>query len=88
MMSVRLTDMRKGANSLCGQVRLMGLDPMNGDVYIFVGQSRQIMKLVHWEHGGYAVYYKRLESGRFSARIFSRGTDVGFRAVKWSRTAS
>ena len=84
MMSVRPTDMRKGVNSLCGQVRVTGLDPTNGDVYIFVGRSRRIMKLVHWEHGGYAVYYKRLESGRFSPRIFAGGADAGFRALKWS----
>ena len=29
------TDMRIGVNGMCGHVRLLGLDPANGDVYIF-----------------------------------------------------
>ena len=46
-------------------VRKVGLEPPNGDVYIFVGKSRTTMKLLHWERGGYVMYYKRLEQGRF-----------------------
>ena len=77
------TDMRKGVNTLCGEVRRVGLDPTNGDVYIFVGKSRKVMKLLHWEYGGYVVYYKRLELGRFHPRIFLRH-GLGFRSMKWS----
>ena len=29
---------------MCEQVRKVGLEPANGDVYIFVGKSRTIMK--------------------------------------------
>ena len=61
----RPTDMRMGVNGMCGQVGKVGLDPSNGDVYIFVGKSRTTMKLLHWERGGYVMYYKRLEQGRF-----------------------
>ena len=56
------TDMRKGVNTLCGQVRMLGLDPSDGKVYIFVDSSRKVMNILHWEHGGYVVYYKRLET--------------------------
>ena len=83
VMSQHPTDMRKGVNTLCGQVRMAGLDPTNGDVYVFVGRSRQVMKLLHWEHGGYVMYYKRLEQGRFHPRIFHRG-GVGFRSMRWT----
>ena len=62
------TDMRMGVNGMCGQVRKVGLEPANGDVYIFVGKSRTTMKLLHWERGGYVMYYKRLEQGRFHPR--------------------
>ncbi len=55
------TDIRMGVNCMSGQVRMSGLDPSNGDVYIFVGKSRQVMKILHWEYGGYVVRYKRLE---------------------------
>ena len=57
------TDMRMGVNCLSGQVRAVGFEPTNGDVYIFVGKSRQVMIILHWEHGGYVVYYKRLGEG-------------------------
>ena len=60
------TDMRKGINSLIGIVKeYMGYDVRNGDVFIFIGSSRRLMKLIHAEDGGMVMYVKRLESGRF-----------------------
>ena len=60
------TDMRKGINSLCGVVKeRMGCQVMNGDVFIFIGSSRKLMKLLHAEDGGMVMYVKRLEAGRF-----------------------
>ena len=35
------SDMRIGVNGMCGQVRSAGLDPTDGNVYIFVGKSRE-----------------------------------------------
>ena len=71
-----------GVNGMCGQVRKVGLESANGDVYIFVGKSRTTMKLLHWERGGYVMYYKRLEQGRFHPRIFLR-QGIGFRSMRW-----
>ena len=45
VMAQHPSDMWIGVNGMCGQVRSVGLDPTNGDVYIFVGKSRKIMKL-------------------------------------------
>lgn len=60
------TDMRKGINSLCGLVKeKMGRQVVNGDVFIFIGSSRRLMKLIHAEDGGLVMYVKRLEAGRF-----------------------
>lgn len=72
--------MRMGFNRLIGPV---GLDPSNGDVYIFVGLSRKLMKILHWEYRGYVLYYKRLEQGRFHPKKFLR-QGVGFRPMRWS----
>lgn len=77
------SDMRMGVNCLCGAVRQSGLDPTNGSVYIFVGRSRKVMKILHWEYGGYTMYYKRLEQGCFHPHIFSC-EKAGFRPMKWS----
>ena len=81
-MSQHPSDMRIGVNGMCGQVRSVGLEPTNGDVYIFVGRTRKVMKLLHWERGGYVMYYKRLEQGRFHPRIFQRN-GTGFRSMRW-----
>lgn len=60
------TDMRKGVNSLIGVVKdRMCADVRNGDVFIFIGSSRRLMKLIHAEDGGMVMYVKRLEAGRF-----------------------
>lgn len=58
------TDMRKSFDGLCGIVQeQLGQDPMSGSVYIFLNHSRNKIKLLHWEQGGFVLYYKRLESG-------------------------
>lgn len=60
------TDMRKGFDGLSGLVRThFQADPMNGSVYVFLNKNRNLIKLLHWEHGGFTLYYKRLEKGQF-----------------------
>lgn len=60
------TDMRNGFDGLCGLVhRELGRRPVTGEVYIFINKSRDKIKLLHWEPGGFVLYYKRLESGTF-----------------------
>ena len=47
------TDMRKGISSLCGVVHeKMRSEVKNGDVFIFIGSSRKLMRLLHAEDGG------------------------------------
>ncbi|NDP20619.1 MAG: IS66 family insertion sequence element accessory protein TnpB [Paludibacter sp.] len=57
-------DLRKGLDGLCGLIRYLSLAPTNGHVYVFLNKSRTTMKLLHWERGGFVIYYKRMESGR------------------------
>lgn len=58
------TDMRKGFDALCGEVRRgMGRDPISGEVFIFYNSSRTRLKLLHWERGGFVIYHKRFERG-------------------------
>lgn len=61
-----LTDMRKGLNSLCGVVREeCKMDPLSGDVFIFLSRTKNKIKLLQFQGDGFAVYYKRLEKGTF-----------------------
>ena len=60
------TDMRKSFDSLCGLVaNELGDRPDNGSVYIFINKLRDKCKLLHWQSGGFVLYYKRLEKGSF-----------------------
>ncbi|MFZ1788373.1 MAG: IS66 family insertion sequence element accessory protein TnpB [Saprospiraceae bacterium] len=59
-------DMRKGYNGLAGIVRNeLNNDPLSGDVYVFFGKNRQIVKMLCWDKDGFALYSKRLERGVF-----------------------
>ncbi len=59
-------DMRKSFDGLCGLVSSrLGHNPMSGDVFIFVNKSRNRIKLLRWEAGGFVLFYKRLERGTF-----------------------
>lgn len=82
MITCKPADMRVGVNSMCGLVRAAGNKPEDGTVYVFVGKTRCVMKLLHWERGGYVVYHKRLERGRFYSRLF-REDRQGFRPIRW-----
>lgn len=54
-------DMRKGVESLCGIVRNNCMNPLSGSVFLFANKSRSLLKLLHWERGGFVIYYKRLK---------------------------
>lgn len=61
------TDMRKSFNGLTGIVtNALGRQPAYGEVYVFVNKSKNLIKLLHLEPGGFVLYYKRLEEGRFT----------------------
>lgn len=58
--------MRKSFDGLCGIVGSeLGRNPTSGEVFVFLNRKRTHIKLLHWEHGGFVLYYKRLESGTF-----------------------
>jgi len=60
-------DMRKSFDGLAGLVRdELGREPAGGDVFVFLNRRRTLLKLLHWEPGGYVLYYKRLEAGTFT----------------------
>lgn len=58
--------MRKSFDGLSGLVRSeLGREPTDGSVYVFLNRQRTHLKLLHWESGGFVLYYKRLERGTF-----------------------
>jgi transposase len=58
------TDMRKSFDALSGIISSQMLkNPTSGEVFIFINKTRTRIKLLHWETGGFTLYYKRLETG-------------------------
>ena len=43
---------------------------LGGDVFIFFGKSRQMVKLLCWDGDGFLLYQKRLEKGTFEIPRF------------------
>ncbi len=71
-------DMRKGFDGLSGIVtNEMGLNPIDGSVYIFINNRRNRMKMLVYEQGGFMLYYKRLEQGRFEKIKSTSGSNIG-----------
>ena len=70
------TDMRKSFDGLSGIVRgEFGADPTSGSLFLFVNRRRDRLKILHFDGGGYWLYYRLLEAGTFEV-IASEGTCV------------
>ena len=60
-------DMRNGFDGLAGIVRNhLNKGPISGDVFIFLNKTRTHIKLLYWDGDGFALFYKRLEGGRYA----------------------
>jgi transposase len=77
--------MRNGIDGLMALVRRrFDLDPFGGALFVFLGHSRTRVKILVWDHGGFVLYTKRLERGRFrlpeiphgAARVQLEGTEL------------
>lgn len=59
-------DMRRGHDGLVAVVRNQWrIDPYGGHLFVFVGRRSDRCKILFWDRGGFVLYYKRLERGRF-----------------------
>jgi len=75
--------MYNGIDALNGVIRnQMGRDPLSGEVFIFMGKCRTRVKLLQWQRGGFVLYYKRLETGKFDLPFFDSKTNSY--SMSWS----
>ncbi len=57
------TDMRKSFDGLTGLVRSkFSREPNDGSLFLFINRRRDRIKILHWEAGGFALWYKTLEA--------------------------
>lgn len=91
-------DMRKAIDGLSYLVEpLLAQKPASGNLFVFVARDRSKVKILYWDRTGFALWYKRLERGRFrhpryllSAASRSRSSTHGSKASRsrrGSRTA-
>lgn len=58
-------DLRKSLDGLGALAQVRGHDVYSGHLYVFVSRRGDRVKILAWDHGGFVLYYKRLEKGRF-----------------------
>jgi transposase len=76
-------DMRKGIYSLYQLVRSeMNRNPLSGEVFLFFGKNKGMIKILHWDKDGFILYTKRLEKGTFEVPRFNPGS--GQYEMKWA----
>ncbi len=69
------TDMRKGYNGLIGLARdVLEQEPTPGKLFVFYNRNCQTVKLLYWHFGGFAVWSKRMQEGRFVFPKASNGS--------------
>jgi transposase len=58
--------MRKSIDGLAALVVThFALDPFEGCWFVFCNKGRDKLKILHWDHNGFWLYYRRLEKGHF-----------------------
>ena len=60
-----------------------GCDPLSGHLFVFAGKGHSRIKLLWWDHDGFAIIYKRLEQGTFK---FPKAIDSEIRALEIDAT--
>ena len=76
--AVEPVDMRQGHDGLAAIVRAQwGLDLYAGNLFVFLGRRLDRCKVLLWDRGGFVLYYKRLEQGRFrTPKVHADGRTV------------
>jgi transposase len=59
-------DMRHSFDRLAERVRgVLEQDPLCGHLFVFASRGGHHLKILWYDGGGYCIYYKRLDRGRF-----------------------
>jgi transposase len=60
------TDLRKSIDGLAALVtHTFELDLFDSSLFVFCNRGHDKLKILHWDHIGFCLYYRRLERGRF-----------------------
>ncbi len=68
-------DLRKSIDGLGALASARGHDLYSGHLYVFTSRRGDRVKILTWDHGGFVLYYKRLEKGRFRLPEIAPGAE-------------
>lgn len=80
------TDLRKSIDGLAVIVREeFDLDPFSPCLFVFCNRQRDKLKILHWVHNGFWLYYRRLERGTFQwpSECSSTPMKINSRELRW-----
>ena len=66
-------DLRKSIDGLGAIARAHAHDIFSGHLFVFTSRRGDRIKVLAWDHGGFVLYYKRLERGRFRLPVIAPG---------------
>lgn len=65
-MALAPIDMRRSFDGLCAAVvEVLKQNPLEGHLFLFRGKRGDRVKALIWDRNGLAIWYKRLEKGRY-----------------------
>ncbi|MCR4443545.1 MAG: IS66 family insertion sequence element accessory protein TnpB [Peptococcaceae bacterium] len=79
------TDLRKSIDGLAVLVREgFNLDPFSSSLFVFCNRQRDKLKILHWDHNGFWLHYRRLERGKFQwPAENSSPAPISYRELRW-----
>ena len=66
-------DLRKSIDGLSALARARTHDVFSGHLFVFTSKRGDRVKILTWDQGGFVLYYKRLEKGRFKLPMVEAG---------------
>jgi transposase len=78
-------DMRRGFDGLSGMVEEHFSESLfSGALFVFLNRRKDRVKILYWDHGGLALWYKKLEWGRFVIPSEKEGAAVELTSAELS----
>lgn len=81
-----VTDLRKSIDGLAVLVKeAFCLDPFSPSLFVFCNRNKDKLKILHWDHNGFWLYYRRLEKGRFNWLMNNSNATlkISYRELRW-----
>jgi len=71
LLAAQPVDLRNSIDGLSNIVRTGWRENVfSGHLFVFISRRRDRVKILVWDNGGFVLYYKRLEQGRFKLPDF------------------